>query len=53
MALAGQTGISRTTLTRRMRTGEFTVPELERIAPALGMQPSELLRSAEERQRRS
>lgn len=53
LALAGRTGISRTTLTRRMRTGEFTVPELERIALSLGMRPSELLRSAEERQRRS
>ena len=49
LALAGQTGIARTTLTRRMRT----IPEVERIALSLGMRPSELLRSAEERRFRS
>lgn len=43
------TAIARTTLTRKMRTGDFTVAELDAIAEALGTTVADLFAQADEK----
>lgn len=44
---AEQAAIPRTTLTRKLRTGDFTVREIESIAAVLGTTASDLMGRAE------
>lgn len=48
VALAEDTGIARTTLIRRLRTGGFTVPELHEIARVLGRDVHDFFPQSEE-----
>ena len=41
--VAEKAGMTAGTLRRKTRSGEFTVPEIARIAAALGVRPSDLL----------
>ena len=43
----GQTGIARTTLSRRIRLGGWTIAELEAIAALLGTEVTALIHRAE------
>ncbi len=48
-----QTGIPRATLTRKLRTGAFTVPELEALAGAAGTTVAALVAEAEGKDERA
>ena len=48
-----QTGIPRTTLRRKLRTGAFTVPEIEALAAAAGTTAAALIAEAESKDERA
>ena len=48
-----QTGIPRTTLRRKLRTGAFTVPEIEALASAAGTTAAALVAEAEGKDERA